>query len=450
MSNKSQNTTLSVVNFSGRDITTTTVTDLDPYDWDYSKEGGRTDPFRPDLNFTGPLDNLNARCEREEINASANGVNFDLTFYFGNDWIRFHVDQAAANNKFAGAQASDSSAGCRDLEVYRITGTDGDHIVNNAFYIRPKQRLDNSTWMARLIAKAPHLKLNQITMPGSHDAGMYIDNSSKVDNSRGESGGGEWALTQHLSIGEQLQAGVRYFDLRVYNDNSNVQWAFHGSYHGNFYGAFGGPFEDIFSDIQSFMNGQGAGEAVFLRITSYQGHENLQKTIDRFNHYLGDFLFTPATPASKFAETPISELKGKVIPMFTAEFASVLTAGMYQYSDYAVENPKHTINTLPVGTGPTVFDLYADENAFADMQSNQQAKLTTYGGYGKEYLFLYSWTITGATGGVLDLDLLSGTANAQLPKELHRLARGGGTLPNIVHVDQAEPYLCQAIIALNG
>ena len=96
----SENTTLSVVNFSGKNITQTTITNLNAHDWDYEPPN-RTDKWRPDFNFQSPIDNLDARCEREEINAAAtDGANFTMTCYFDDkSWIRFNVNQRDALSK---------------------------------------------------------------------------------------------------------------------------------------------------------------------------------------------------------------------------------------------------------------------------------------------------------------------------------------------------------------
>src|SRR5262245_51640232 len=99
----SYNTTLSLVNFSGKKITQTVISNLDAHDWDYEK-GQRTEPWRPDMNFTGALVDLDARCEREEINAAANeGSNFDLRVTFEDaTFVQFHVDQRDALSKLSG------------------------------------------------------------------------------------------------------------------------------------------------------------------------------------------------------------------------------------------------------------------------------------------------------------------------------------------------------------
>jgi hypothetical protein len=94
-----------------------------------------------------------------------------------------------------------------------------------------------------------------------------------------------------------------------------------------------------------------------------------------------------------------------------------------------------------------VYDVYSDANGFAAMEKDQTNKTNQFAGYNKPYLFLLSWTLTGHTGGILDLELLSRMANPQLARKLKKLHPN--KLPNIVYLDYLNGYLCSAIIALN-
>ncbi len=70
---------------------------------------------------------------------------------------------------------------------------------------------NNSSWMRDLRFSKPNVQINQITMPGSHEAGMYYtSHCTSIVHS-------EWSITQSSSIYNQLRAGSRYFDLRVYS-----------------------------------------------------------------------------------------------------------------------------------------------------------------------------------------------------------------------------------------
>lgn len=92
-----------------------------------------------------------------------------------------------------------------------------------------------SRWMEELAPFIRDRPLNRIALPGTHDSGTYSltrdggisrDAPSAIWNAVGtpglESMVYDWALTQNLSIAAQLEAGIRYLDIRVL-DNRQVQ-----------------------------------------------------------------------------------------------------------------------------------------------------------------------------------------------------------------------------------
>lgn len=420
------NTTLCLVNFSGKKITRTDVEIDDAGAWD---AGGS----RPDLNFTGSLADGDARCERAEIARSpSNGCwcTISLTFADGST-LSFRADQNEARTKQSGVYRESlvNSPENAALEVFRRTGEDR-YTHTQAFYVRPSTPPNNAGWMGALLAAKPTVTLDHVTMPGSHDAGMYVK-------------GSEWAITQSLSIGDQLRAGARYFDLRVCKSGGEL-WTYHGSY-------YGGKLADILDDVAAFLDG-GSKEVVFLKFRSYASGDRAD-TVALVKSKLTSKLYT-ATTTPHFARQTLAHLAGsggRAVAVFTPDYTSLLdpASGIFPYSDYGNEDTGVAIpHTDHHNLG--VYDSYAHQSEFAVMKKDQHAKWAAHGGVGKDYLFLYSWTLTGSTDNVLDLDLLSATANPQLPKALQGFARHGTKgRPNIVYIDQVDPYLCKAIVDLN-
>ncbi|XP_060079412.1 PI-PLC X domain-containing protein 2-like [Ylistrum balloti] len=85
-------------------------------------------------------------------------------------------------------------------------------------------------WMGDLPRPLTQVPLSCLAIPGSHDSGAYgLDKSAGVSIDEPKSvsvlgslccGGGlsvisRWSVTQDLSLGQQLEAGIRYLDLRV-------------------------------------------------------------------------------------------------------------------------------------------------------------------------------------------------------------------------------------------
>jgi hypothetical protein len=311
-----------------------------------------------------------------------------------------------------------------DLEVFQSIGQDSE-VYSNSFFLRSSTPPNNSSWMGRLLALHPTIKLNQITMPGSHDAGMYRPGVTTAAN------------TQHLSIFDQLQAGVRYFDLRVcvWNVTGPEPWTYHGA-------SYGGRLDDILDDVKRFIVANPT-EAVFLKFRSFVWGDQ-QPTVQLVTSKLaGHLYFSASTPI--FAEETLDNLKGKVVAAFCNYDPSLINSnsGTFPYSDYGNED---TGAFIPHADHHClgVYDSYAHTNAFRGMGPDQQQKRASHGGCGKNYLFLFSWTLTGG-GSIYNLDLLSSTANPQLPKALN----ASSVRPNIVYLDAIDPWICRPIIASN-
>ena len=124
--------------------------------------------------------------------------------------------------------------------------------------------IDNSTWMANI---KDDVLINEIVMPGSHDAGSY-----KM----------VWlGETQQFAIDEQLQMGVRYFDIRV-NKKEDKYVIFHSIINGveflpilesikNF--IINNPTEVLLLDFQHFEGN--SQNDVYNFITEYLYNNNL-------------------------------------------------------------------------------------------------------------------------------------------------------------------------------
>ena len=426
----SYNTTLCLVNFSGKDITSTAITIDYLDDWDY--QGNDANQSRPDLNFGGPLPNGDARCKREEINSGTKrGCWFKIALTFADSsTLEFRANQwdaYAGKKKVIYTNSLAKSAQNAGLEVLQQTG-ESRYVYTNAYYIRPARVPDNSGWMSRLVAYNPNIPLNGITMPGSHDAGMYTTESST-----------EKSRTQSLSILQQLQAGVRYFDLRVCERDGDI-WTYHGAF-----GAYGGQLRTILTDVRTFMDA-GSQEAVFLKFRSYASGDR-EPTIRLVQGILRDHLYSG--DLVQFAVQPLRQFCNRVLCVFHPDYdVSLLNSreGRVPYADYGNEDTGQFIAHPSTKLHFGVYDAYSHQSEFAVMEQDQQSKRDQFGGYGKDYLFLFSWTLTGSTDNILDIDLLSAAANAQLPRAL---STKPDKRPNIVYIDQVDPWLCRRIIATN-
>jgi hypothetical protein len=122
-----------------------------------------------------------------------------------------------------------------------------------------------ATWMTDNAAVIGKKNLNEIALPGTHDAGSFtidLDNykggifGSKVETSpdtkplkqllaRGSVFAG-WAKTQEKTTAEMLNDGIRYFDIRVCADAKGILMTCHGLY--------GTSVELMLNDIKFFAD----------------------------------------------------------------------------------------------------------------------------------------------------------------------------------------------------
>jgi hypothetical protein len=277
-------------------------------------------------------------------------------------------------------------------------------------------------------------------MPGSHDAGMYTEVTDK-------------ARTQTLTFNGQLKAGARYFDLRIYAHNNGDLYTYHGEHWP--FSWDGGKLSDILNDVKTFLTGS-PDEVIFLKFRSHAERDQ-QSTVNLVTSTLDAILYKSTTTTTpNFATQTLRSLKGKVVAAFTSDYERLLDSskGLHLYSDYGNEDTGAYIphvNDDCLG----VYDSYSHQSDFAAMTDDQWGKFNRYGSLNERYLFLLSWTLTGSTDNVMDIRLLSGYANPQLPDTLYAQSRVGNNNkigfqpPNIVYIDHVDPYLCSRIIDNN-
>ena len=94
---------------------------------------------------------------------------------------------------------------------------------------------DPEHWMEEVFSGRANVPFNEIIIPGTHDSGSYdISSSSKVDEecsdnvlkSLTSSITADWAQTQTQDFKQQLEGGIRYFDLRITKEDGEP-WLWH-------------------------------------------------------------------------------------------------------------------------------------------------------------------------------------------------------------------------------
>lgn len=386
---------------------------------------------RPDKNFDNvSLTAYDSLQQREELNKHLDhGGEFTMTIIFENGtFIKFKNKQKDAftkKNKFD-YELEDSST--NDFILNHSSGSD-----TNSFTIVPREEPNNWTWMEQLMNDKPDIRLKDVVIPASHDAGMFTTTRCTLGASP------EWSITQTLSIKAQLKAGSRYFDLRVAN-NGRVYHTFHSA------GCYGYHYTDILQQVKEFADFNGKNEVIILKLSHCQD-KALGDVVNDTKRILADKLYRGDSNGTVIPTRKLVNMKGKVVCVFEHnEFEDYIDAkeGIVPYKDFGKDHAKD--NALYAGLA--VYDHYSEKTDFDEMKSDQLHKLKHYGGLGRNYLFLLSWTLTGAVGN-LDVQSLTTRCKPNLPDTLKNMRQGEINKPNLVYMDFVDKYLCRIIIDLN-
>lgn len=152
-----------------------------------------------------------------------------------------------------------------------------------------------SNWMAAHAGQLGQLRLMDIVLPGTHDSGTYAISGSSpvmpdadsdvakiakwVPMSRGAIAG--WAKTQTLTTLEQLERGIRYFDLRLaakqYNPHPKDIYATHS--------LAGASLAQILSDLVTFLGRtENRREIVVLDMNHWYNEVDVPHAVESVQH----------------------------------------------------------------------------------------------------------------------------------------------------------------------
>ncbi len=136
------------------------------------------------------------------------------------------------------------------------------------------------TWMSRIPAE---VKLSEINIPGTHDSGADYGAEGDFLNSYSS-----FIKTQDMTISEQLNAGIRYLDIRLASHENGALAIHHGPWYQQLM------FGEVLKDVVDFLKAS-PGEAVIMRIQEehlkamdFGGNFNdlLQTYFNRYDHGL--------------------------------------------------------------------------------------------------------------------------------------------------------------------
>lgn len=302
----------------------------------------------------------------------------------------------------------------------------------DTFYSTSAPR-DRSNWMADMWGSIGNKTLGEIVVPGSHDAGMYKEPPAE----------GGIARTQDETIYQQLQGGVRYFDLRV--KGGTTQRIHHGS--------FTGPaVSEVLDDVKKFMM-EKHKEVVVLKFSHFLNFQTTKDSdpygvlVKAIQDSLDAWLYkTSSYPARVPLSDIVTDESGKVLIVVDGGYAQTRSdAGFFVYRDWCADSePCSDDGKLsPKGGQCNVYDQYSKTESYDKIKNGQLENLKSYNGKMKNDqslecdLLLLSWTLTPVLG--TDVVRITQPANRNLGNAMNSVnANETGLYPNIVYVDYYE------------
>jgi len=300
-------------------------------------------------------------------------------------------------------------------------------------------------WMNALVQRHPDAALVDICLPGSHDAGMYVTQHCSIFATQGNTS------TQYLPMKQQLEAGLRIFDIRPV------------LYHGEFYtehvthcdglGCMGDRLLTMITAARDFVDAH--HELVIILLTHdchTTGTDSALLTL--LTRTLGDRIYKETTaPSGKLLiQTPIRQLvpadsrSGKVLLLLegapkTAEARAqgfFITDELHGAGGWSNDNMYPLLREHQVkrfadypGNGSTMYEL-----AWQITQHNEQALRSSLAPHGRVAIRNGAYHVNQHLTPMLDSLIAAGA--------IHR-----GKIPNILWSDCADTMVTHQCMRLS-
>jgi hypothetical protein len=267
---------------------------------------------------------------------------------------------------------------------------------------------------ATYLAPYQNLRLNEVVIPGAHDAGVYTANRSNVQ-------------TQKLDIAGQAAAGCRFFDVRVATHKSKVngQTVYtHTTFHldGSMVnkhkvkgvtgigshqtlrniGGWGGDLVAMLTAAKTFVTTNGTEFLIFKFSKCY----NWASIAETCIAVLGD---TQYKNGGNLNLKQVKELKGKVITVFDEEARTALTpviqaqVGGHGLMFIRALYDKDTGTSKPYDPhfwGIQYFGKFSSTDSVDKNTRKQGATMSSGAATDKDVLGMMYWTTTGLIGNI--------------------------------------------------
>lgn len=333
----------------------------------------------------------------------------------------------------------------------------------------------SANWMANIPNN--DLQLKDITMPGSHDAGV-----SRVHNANKLAGwvvGASGYVCQEYDIAGQLNAGSRFFDVR-FSMKDNVPTTVHetaGS------GGWGESAQSIFAAIKAHLDAN-SQEFVIVRV-SHTDATTAAAVYRAQAQHLGKRAFK-CHPITKLALAQIRRMRGKAIVAYASdaietpnplegqvrfgkadkegrhgivtcgEFANSNDIALINYKQLKRTNEHRGLNNATCNghsQDDHLFMIYWQMTG-GDVRTNTTrggnppdnlANLNTGRGTHYNLAFLMRWLEGNVAGSATHTHLINDSTQAYPTPDVNRCAWA----PNVVNLDFVNAEVCAKIIEFN-
>jgi hypothetical protein len=303
-------------------------------------------------------------------------------------------------------------------ETVRVASNDTyaveSHSDGSRFYYSMSLFIDRANWMGSN-AKFLEYPLWKLTLPATHDSCTY--DFYDQGQSRAKCSDYYAGVTSRVSCQaqqdtmlQQLNAGVRYVDIRVCKnqDEDNIFYTYHS--------LIAVKVENVLNEIAEFLAG-GSKELLVVNFTHLCCFEDddHKKLIDMIKATLGQFLNTsllPSMPPKDVYSQSIRELTcikekdgtwsqaANLIIVYQDDYFQYDEHPDHNKTNYILRNPEMDFRGFIASLG--VYDSYANTYNFDEMQADQLTKMkdkapqiNVSDDQTPENLFLLSWTLTG-------------------------------------------------------
>lgn len=272
-----------------------------------------------------------------------------------------------------------------------------------------------SSWMERLYSAESDVRLRDIAIPGTHDAGTFsIKSISAIE---------AVSVTQSRDLCEQAKDGIRYFDLRVRNDDSNDKFIIvHGPIRG----------EDlplVLDPLYQFAKTHPKEILImdFQELNDFADNEDVQRFNDYFLTKFSDRLIPNSSAGVNLNAGNIQiadawHMNRNIIVL--AKDSRVLASSNYYWQrSRNIDSP------------------WANAAKVEDLKLHQDAQIILHQNTNKFYVSQMQLTFMGS-GGITDkftsLKSLADEANTYLSQWMMSYEIDQGLSPNIIMVDYYE------------